>query len=506
MKKESSAFLQKSTKKLFESGSVELQTPGSSIVKVFRFFFSKKNCLFTWLVLTSCALGPNYKAPVAPVGATGAFVSASPRAVSDAAVPDDWWRLYDDPVLDGLVARAFAANADLQTAEANLAASRAVYEGVRSGLLPQTEVTAAGTYGRDPKTDEILELTGRKPKTIWLFDSMLDVSYELDLFGHVRRSIEAARDNSEAVAAARDDLRVTIAAETARAYGQICTLGEQMDVADRSLALVTRQQQIVRDRFEAGAGSQFDVVRAQVLVAQVRATLPPLEGQRRAALFELADLLGETPEAAPVAVENCVAAPRMSALMPVGDGAALLRRRPDIREADRKLAAALANVGVATADLFPRVTLSGFYGGAADQINMLGSNNGLAWGVGPAISWSFPDLAGPLARLAQARASERAAVAGYDSVVLQALNETEQALAIYGAELDHHAALAAAQAEAREEFRLARDEFGAGEISDLDLLTAEQTLIGADGAVAASDAALVQDQIAVYKALGGGWQ
>lgn len=458
------------------------------------------------LAIAGCALGPNYTPPAPPSGATATFVSAIPSATSNAPVQDDWWRLYNDPVLDGLITQAFAANTDLQVAEANLAASRAVYEGSRNALLPQTDTSFGATYGRDPVTDEILELGGHKPQTIWLFDSMIDVSYELDLFGHVRRTIEAARDNAEAVAAARDDLRVTIAAETARAYGQICTLGEELAVANESLDLVNKQQQIVQQQFDAGAGSQFDVVRNQVLVSQTRATLPPLQGARNAAVFELADLLGETPQNAPFAVESCVKPPELASLIPLGDGAALLQRRPDIREADRKLAAALANVGVATADLFPRVTLNGFYGGAADQINMLGSNNGLAWGIGPAISWSFPNMAGPLAKLAQAKASQRAAVASYDSVVLAALNETEQALATYGAELNHHAALKAAQSEAQNEFSLAQGEFSAGGISTLDLLNAETTVVSANGAVAVSDAALVQDQIAVFKALGGGWQ
>jgi len=471
------------------------------------FVAAKQRLLFLlWLLPASCALGPNYAPPPPPAGAAAPFVSAIPAATSNAPAEADWWRLYNDPVLDSLIAQAFAANTDLQAAEDNLAASRAVYEGARSVQLPQTETAVSGVYGRDPMTDEILELDGRKPKTTWLYDSMIDVSYELDLFGHVRRSIEAARDNSEAVAAARDDLLVTIAAETARAYGQICTLGEQLAVANESLDLVEKQQQIVQQQFEAGAGSQFDVVRSQVLVSQTRATLPPLQGERRAALFELADLLGETPQNAPLAVQSCVTPPKLTAAMPVGDGAALLRRRPDIREADRKYAAALATVGVATADLFPRVTLSGFYGGAADQINLLGSNAGLEWGVGPAISWSFPNMAGPLAKLAQSRASARAAVASYDSVVLEALKETEQALATYSAELDHHASLAAAQSEAQDEFSLAQNEFAAGGISNLDVLNAEDTVVQANAALAGSDAALVQDQIAVFKALGGGWQ
>ena len=241
-------------------------------------------------------------------------------------------------------------------------------------------------------------------------------------------------------------------------------------------------------------------------MAQVHAAIPPLEGQRRAALFELSALLGKTPAEAPVTTNACVTPPHLAIVMPIGDGAALLRRRSDIREADRKLAAALTEVGVATADLFPRVTLSGFYGGVSNQISLLGFNSGLALGLGPAISWSFPNLAGPLARLAQAHARASGALSNFNSVVLQALKETEQALTAYRAELDHHADVATARAEARQELNLAQGQFAAGQISDLDLLTSEETYIGADEAVADSDAALVQDQIGVFKALGGGWQ
>jgi NodT family efflux transporter outer membrane factor (OMF) lipoprotein len=457
--------------------------------------------------LAACALGPNYKPPTPPAGATAPLIAASPVSTTTSAPPDEWWQLYDDAEMNTLIAQAFAANEDLQTAEANLAASRAIYEGARSQILfPQTTVETGAIYGRNATTNEILEISGHKPQTIWQFDTVLDASYELDLFGHVRRSIEAARDNSEAVVAARDNLRVTIAAETARAYGQICTLGEQINVANEALNLANQQQSIVQQRFDAGAGSQFDVVRAQVVVAQAQAALPPLQGQRQAALYELTALLGLTPENAPVAVETCVLPPHLSAPMPVGDGAALLQRRPDIREADRQLAVSLANVGVATADLFPRVTLNGFYGGASTQINMLGSNNGLTWGIGPAISWSFPNMSGPLAQLAQAHANEKGAVAHFNSVVLQALKETEQALAIYSAELNHHAALVAAQGEAQHEYSMAQDEYSAGGIATLDLLASEQTLTNANAAVASSDAALVQDQISVFKTLGGGWQ
>jgi NodT family efflux transporter outer membrane factor (OMF) lipoprotein len=463
-------------------------------------------CLIGLAALGGCALGPDYHSPVPPAGATAALAGARAGSISTAAATDRWWELYDDPVLTGLVRQAFTANEDLKSAEANLIASRDILEGTRAALYPQTDAAFGADYGRAASTDQILELTGAKPQTHWTFDALFDVSYELDLFGHVRRSVEAARDNAQAVAAARDDLRVTIAAETARAYGQICTLGEQIAVAQRSLAIAREAQRISQNRRDAGAGSDFDVLRQTVLMTQVQATIPPLEGARQAALFELTALLGATPVDAPQAVLTCANAPQLARPLPIGDGAALLRRRPDIREADRKFAMALAQQGVATADLFPRVTLGGLYGGISDQINALSSNNGLTWGIGPSISWTFPNMAGPLARLAQSKAGVAAAIAAYDATVLKALKESAQALALYSAELDHHAALAAAQSEASHAYAQARNQFNAGAISQLDMLTSEQTMISADAAVAASDAALVQDQIAVFKALGGGWQ
>ncbi|HYP63678.1 MAG TPA: TolC family protein, partial [Acidocella sp.] len=236
------------------------------------------------LGLGACALGPNYTPPTPPAGSAAPFSAASASTTTAGNAPDEWWRLYDDPVLNGLIEEAFAKNEDLQVAEQNLASSRAIYEGARNLFFPQTVTAMGGTYGRDPVTNEILILGGHKPQTIWKYDAALDVSYELDLFGHVRRSVEAARDSTEAVAAARDELRVTIAAETARAYGQICALGEQINVANEALALAQKQQQIIQQQYDAGAGTQFDIVRAQVVVTQARAALPPLLGEREVAL------------------------------------------------------------------------------------------------------------------------------------------------------------------------------------------------------------------------------
>jgi NodT family efflux transporter outer membrane factor (OMF) lipoprotein len=457
-------------------------------------------------LLSACRVGPDYRTPPKPAGAEAPLVSFNAATQSPNEPPDDWWRLYNDARLDALVREALTANTDLAAAEANLTAAAALLSAAKAGRYPETRAAVGGTFGRDPVTEEILELGGHPPQTLWILEDLFEVSYEVDLFGRVRRSVEASQAGAQAQAAARDSLKVVVAAETTRAYAQICALGEQLAVARRSLEVVSREAEITSRRHDDGANSEFDVVRAQGLVAQTRSAIPPLEGRRRAALFQLAALLGRTPANAPVEADSCETPPALTALIPVGDGASLLRRRPDVRQAERLLAAATARIGVATADLYPKISLSGFYGGIGTTSADLTNGVGLAWGVGPSISWSFPNQALPRARIRQAKANAAAALAGFDSTILTALKETEQSLATYGSSLDYRQALAEAQSRAHTAFGMAHEQFLAGSLSNLDLLTTEQALVAADAAVAASDSALVQDQIAVFKALGGGWR
>lgn len=457
-------------------------------------------------VLSGCAVGPDYKPPTPVAGAEAPLISTTPAVEAVTEPPDDWWRLYHDATLDRLLQEAFAANTDLRIATANLFASRAILQAAKSERYPQTDADLSATYGRDPTTEEILELGGHHPESIWLYVGVLDVSYEVDLFGHVRRSIEAARADAAVAIAARDTVKITVAAETTRAYVEICALGEELDVARHSLEVVSREAKITANRQEAGAGSQFDVVRSEQLVAQVRASIPPLEGQRRAALFQLAALLGRPPSKAPTETEGCVTPPHLNELMPVGDGTALLKRRPDVRQAERRLAGATARIGVATADLYPRIALKGFIGGASTEPDQFATNNGIVWGVGPAISWDFPNQTTVRARIHQAKANAVASLASFDGTVLQALKETEQALAAYQSEIDRRQDLIDARDRAHQAFDMAHGQFLAGAVSNLDLLSSEQTLVSADAAVASSDAALIQDQIVVFKALGGGWR
>jgi NodT family efflux transporter outer membrane factor (OMF) lipoprotein len=457
-------------------------------------------------LLASCRVGPNYRRPDLPKDAEAPLVSLNDQLETTGSPPDTWWRLYNDPRLDALVQEAFKANRDLAAADANFAAARAAATAVHANRYPSTEVAAGAVRGRDPATNEILELTGRPPQTIWLYEDLFQVAYEVDLFGRIHRAIEAANANAESLAAYRDSVRVLVAAETARSYAAMCALGEELSVAHHSLDVVSHEAEITSHRYDAGAGSQLDVTRARALVAQVGSTIPDLEGARKAALFELSAVLGRTPTHAPKELEECATPPHVAALIPVGDGRALIGRRPDVRQAERRLAAATAQIGVATADLYPSIRLTGFYGGAAVQPSQLGNSVGLVWGVGPSISWSFPNQIGPRARVAQAKASQTAALAAFDSVVLGALKETEQALSQYGATLARRQGLSDAQSQIHRSFDIAHAGYVAGSLSDLDLLTTEQSLVALDAAVAASDASLIQSQIAVFQALGGGWR
>ena len=229
--------------------------------------------------VAACRVGPNYHAPALPKGAEAPLVSLNATAETTAAPPDAWWRLYNDPRLDELVQEALTANRDLAAADANFAAARAVLSAVHAERYPSTELAASGLYGRDPVTEEILEIDGHRPKTIWLYEDVFQAAYEVDLFGRVHRAIEVANANADSVAAARDSVRVVVAAETARAYAAVCALGEELNVAHHSLDVVAHEADITSKRYEAGGNSDYDVKRAQALVAQVRASIPTLEGR-----------------------------------------------------------------------------------------------------------------------------------------------------------------------------------------------------------------------------------
>ena len=456
--------------------------------------------------LAGCAVGPNYVAPKTPPTAAGGFVSATPAAASDAALPDQWWRLYNDPVLDRLVLEALSENQDLKVAAANLAYEQALVGEARAGLFPSTTLSGGTTYGLASQSQIFAAISGAAAKPSVYSTFGFNAAYQVDLFGRIRRTLQAARASAEASQAAEDAVRVTVAAQTAGAYANVCTYGAAVTVARRNLAVVQQAYDLTKTERDAGASSDLDLARQAVLLDQAKAVVPTVEGQRRSALFELAALIGKTPAEVPADAEACVSPPQVGQALPVGDGAALLRRRPDVREAERTLAAAVARIGVSTADLYPTVSLGGSVSGFGVTPGQLTSAAGLSYGVGPLVNWSFPNILVARAHVKESSAQASASLASFDSVVLQALKETEQALTTYAGELEHNAATRAARHDAARALSLAKTEYQAGAISFLDLLTTEQSEVAAEQALASSDQQLAADQIAVFQALGGGWE
>lgn len=449
-------------------------------------------------LVSACATGPDYKAPGAMAGTSGAFVGAGAAPVEAAEPPADWWRLYQDPALDRLISEALANNRDVAVAAANLAQVRASLSEARVGRLPST--TASGGAARSRQPDPA---TGRMVEGDTV-SAGLDVSYEVDFFGRVGRAIEAARADRDAAQAALDVVRVSVAAETARAYADACAAGAQLEVAGRSLALSEETAALTRRQLDAGRGTGLDVARAQAQAESARAAVAPLQAQRDAALFRLSVLTGRPPAEVPPQAAACTAIPQLEAAIPVGDGASLLARRPDVRQAERRLAAATARIGVATAALYPRVTLGGSLASVGGEGRDLGDQ--VSFSVGPLISWSFPNIGLARARVAQADAAAQGALAAFEQTTLTALQETETALSAYGRELDRRTALRRARDESAEAVRLARLRQGAGLDSFLTVLDAERTLAGLEAQLAQSEALVASNQITLFKALGGGWR
>jgi NodT family efflux transporter outer membrane factor (OMF) lipoprotein len=452
---------------------------------------------FAVLMLAGCTtVGPNYRSPAPAAPAQAPFVSAASPAFTAQEPPGRWWRLFRDPVLDRLVQQALVANTDLRVAAANLAQERAVLRETRAARLPSTTISSSVTEGKEAGV----------PGTHTAYDAGVDVGYQLDLFGKVRRGIEASRADVGAVEAAYDLARITVAADTTRAYVDACGAGRKLAVARSTLAIQEQTFDLTRRLVAGGRGTALETGQAGQLLEQTRAEIPPLEAQRQTALFRLAVLTGRPPAEFPREAAACDTPPSVATPISVGSGATLLARRPDIRQAERQLAAATARIGVATADLYPSVTLGGSIGSTASSPGGLVSGSGFRFGIGPLISWNFPNTAVARARIAQAQAGSQAALARFDGTWLGALQETESALTQYASDLDRVAALRRAQANGAEAARVARLRYRAGREDFQIVLDNERALAQTQATLAQAEAQLSDDLVTLFLALGGGWQ
>ncbi|MBY8827967.1 efflux transporter outer membrane subunit [Hephaestia mangrovi] len=454
-------------------------------------------------LLAGCATaGPDYRPSEHSVAtdpaATGGFASGHDAAFANTPLPDHWWRLYNDPRLDALVEQALAVNADLRAADANLRKADAIVRETAAGRSLTTGLSGGATLARPSGTGESLP-------GVLSYDLGISLGYPLDLRGKIRRAIEASQANQEAVKAARDAIRVSVAAATAKAYADVCGANYRLAVTHRIVKLQRETLDATQRLQRGGRGTAFDVSRAQAAVDASEATLPAFTAQRKSALYLLATLLGRPPADYPLDVEQCTTLPVLGRPIPIGDGAALIRRRPDIREAERTIAADTAQIGVATADLYPQISLGGS-AGISGPLKDIGGPSSFGFSLGPLISWSFPNRPVVKARIAEANAQVDADLAGFDSTVLSALRETETALETYARDRDQAAALGRARDSAALSAQQASKLFRFGRGDFLSLLEAQSSLAQAEATHAAAQTQLVDDQVALFMALGGGWQ
>lgn len=459
------------------------------------------------LVAGCTTVGPDYHLPdqsmMRSPAANGALVNPADasHAVSVGALPDDWWQLYDDPQLDALVKEALAANTNVRVALANVQRAVAMYHEVESENLPQGGVQAEAA--RAQISGESL-LKEEKLPVVNIAVATLGISYQIDFFGKLARADEAALAAAEASQAALDVARVSVAAETVRAYVQSCAANHEYDIANEQLRLQERSVAITRKLVDAGRDQPTDLLRAQAQADTLRAALPHFQAQNEAATYRLAVMLGKVPGTLDARITQCRRIPQLTQALPVGDGTALLKRRPDVRQAERELASATAKIGVATADLYPTIRFGASIG-ANGVLEHFGQGRTEQWTLGPMVTWSLPTN-GVRAHIKGMEAGADAALAHFDGVVLKAVQETRTSLSAYTRELQRDDALR----DARDKSRAAADQnhrlYQAGRAPYLTSLDAERTHAGAEATLAASETQVAMDQVNLFLALGGGWQ
>jgi len=442
--------------------------------------------------MSGCQVGPDFRPPETPV--PDQWVGPLPPAPTSAELDlARWWTTFQDPVLTSLVERAIDSNLDIKLAQARVREAQASRRVAASGLGPT--VDAAGSYSR----------TGASPVTTDQYRTGFDAAWELDLFGGTRRSLEAATANLEAAIYSRLNILTTLAAEVAGNYLELRGFQEQLAIARRNLQAQQRNAELTRRRFEGGFVSGLDVANADAQVATTAAQVPLLEQSAHQAIYNLSVLLGQEPGGLLAELSPPAPIPVAVPAAPVGIPSELLRRRPDILQAEASIHVATAQIGVATADLFPRIFLTASLGTQGDKFRSLTDWANRFWSIGPSASWPVFASGRLRAGVEVQRALEEQALIVYRQTVLAALQEVENALIASAKEQEHYQALTAAVTANRKAVELATNLYTQGQTDFLNVLQAQGALYSSENALVLSARVLSANLVALYQALGGGW-
>lgn len=502
----------------------------------------------TALGIAGCKVGPDYEA--APYTHDAQFVNQDLPGLSGEDIETAWWKTFNDPILNDLIARAAVYNHDIRVAEANLRAARELLFQARRDFFPVVTSGASYTFTEiSGRTDAYKDAQGQGPSALQkgvqiaqtarglanaqtaadkalaaasavanagggssspdrssdLFQGGFDATWEANIFGHVSRSVEAQRAELERVQALERDLLVSVFAEVAQNYFLLRGTQNQLDVAKENAKNQQATYDLTVALLDGGRGTDLDTARAKAQLSSTRATVPPLEASVEKAIYRLGVLVGEQPSALTELLRAPQPMPTLPEMVAIGSPESLFRRRPDIRASERALARSVALVGVETADLFPKVTFRGSIGVGAGDFADLFNASAITASVGPSLHWAAFDLGRVRSRIRAADARSEAALAQYESVVLHALEETEQALITYEKEKERRGFLDEATVASRKAVDLATQRYQFGVDDFLTVLDAERRLLESESLFASSETNTALSLIAVYKALGGSW-
>ncbi len=451
------------------------------------------------LCLAGCTIGPDYNVP--SQNFFDNWFSSSTKATAPEPINTAWWGVFKDPLLEGYIARAAENNKDLKVALANVRVARAARRENAGAFWPSI---GGNTNAERAKSSGAISSfnSGDIRNT---YDAGFDASWELDIFGGNRRSVEAAEARIGAAKASYQDVMLSTLSDVARIYYEARGLQKRIMITEQNTQLLKETFDVIDDRVHAGEASTFDLTRAQGEYELTRARIPNLRAELRASIYSLSVLLGQPPEALLVQMEAVKPLPTPPDIVPVGLRSEILRRRPDVRIAERELAASVADIGTARADLFPKFFLTGDIGSSARTFGDVFSAGSGLWSIASILQWSVFEGGAIRARIDIEEAENQAALAQYEKTVLEALRDAETALTRYGQELETRKRLAQGVQSRRKSVSLARELFNAGEQDYLAVVDAERQLIDSEDDLIVSETNSISKLIALYTALGGGW-
>lgn len=473
---------------------------------------SARTSSFTALALLAlaggCTVGPDYKSretamPEAWASPLGGGETAQ------AANLATWWTNLSDPQLTSLVDRAVDGNLDLAEASARVREARALRGIAAADGLPKIDAT--GRYNRSRRSENVgggnnNDAFREDDGGADLYTAGFDATWEIDVFGGIRRGVEAADADIGAAVESRRDVLVSLAAEVARNYTELRAFQSRLAIAQENVRAQNDTLTVTRARSAAGLTSDLDTARAESNLATTQAAIPPFESGIRASIYRLAVLVGVQPGQLVNELTPTAQIPRSPDTVPVGMPSELLRRRPDVRKAERDIAAATARIGVATADLFPKFSLTGQFGLSSAQIGNLTEGNSRYWLIGPDVRWPIFQGGRIRSNIEVQTAREQQAAARYEKAVLTSLQDVETALVNFSREQDRRVRLREAVTANQRAVDISQSLYGKGLTDFQSVLDSQRQLFQTQDALVVSERDVTQNLIALYKALGGGWE